>query len=121
MASAIMLGVLLALGPLLAAMLAPDQPTLRRAMALLALCGGGLATYAAAGWLLGAFGNRTNEEHQNSRLILDDRPYRFVHRRRHGAESVCTSSATRLPRSAVSSQKCARLLVASIHESRRRW
>ena len=56
MASAIMLGVLLALGPRLAAMLAPDQPTLRRAMALLALCGGGLATYGAAGWLLGAFG-----------------------------------------------------------------
>jgi putative peptidoglycan lipid II flippase len=56
MASAIMLGVLLALGPLLAAMLAPDQPTLRRAMALLMLCGGGLATYSAAGGLLGAFG-----------------------------------------------------------------
>lgn len=56
LASGIMLAALAGLEQGLAGWLAPDQPAFRRTMALAALCGGGLATYGAAGWLLGAFG-----------------------------------------------------------------
>ena len=55
-ASALMLGVLLGLSSVLAAMLAPGEPTLWRVVALLILCGGGVVAYGCAGWLLGAFG-----------------------------------------------------------------
>ena len=40
----------------LLASLAPDQPVFHRIGALGLLCFGGLAAYALAGWLLGAFG-----------------------------------------------------------------
>ena len=56
LASGIMLAALAWLEHGLAGLLAADQPALRRIIALTVLCGGGLASYGAAGWLLGAFG-----------------------------------------------------------------
>ncbi|HEY5796674.1 MAG TPA: murein biosynthesis integral membrane protein MurJ [Bosea sp. (in: a-proteobacteria)] len=56
LASGIMLATIAWLEHGLAGWIGPDQPTLHRIMALAILCGGGLASYGAAGWLLGAFG-----------------------------------------------------------------
>ena len=55
-ASFVMLGVLLWLHGLLAGPLAPDRPIVQRVGALGLLCLSGLAAYAAAGWVTGAFG-----------------------------------------------------------------
>lgn len=55
-ASLLMLGALLWLHALLAAPLAHDRPLLQRVVALGLLCLAGLAAYAAAGWIMGAFG-----------------------------------------------------------------
>ncbi|MCO5090486.1 murein biosynthesis integral membrane protein MurJ [Bosea sp. (in: a-proteobacteria)] len=55
-ASAIMLAVLALLMALLAGPLAVDRPVLHRVGALGLICLGGLASYGAAGWMLGAFG-----------------------------------------------------------------
>ena len=56
LASGIMLATLAWLEHGLNGWIGPDQPTLHRIMALAVLCGGGLASYGAAGWLMGAFG-----------------------------------------------------------------
>lgn len=58
LASLLMLGVLSWLEKHLAPGLTQDQPTIWRAATLLVLCGAGLAAYATAGWLLGAFAPR---------------------------------------------------------------
>ncbi|MGX5735256.1 murein biosynthesis integral membrane protein MurJ [Bosea thiooxidans] len=55
-ASLLMLAALVWLHGLLASPLAPDRPILQRVGGLGLLCLGGLAAYAAAGWVLGAFG-----------------------------------------------------------------
>lgn len=57
LASGAMLGGIAWLEPRLATSLAADQPTIWRAGALMALCGGGAAIYGAVGSLLGAFGS----------------------------------------------------------------
>lgn len=56
-ASAVMLAVLAFLLPLLAASLTPEQAAFHRIGALALLCAAGLASYAAAAGLLGAFGS----------------------------------------------------------------
>lgn len=55
-ASVAMLAALLPALGLLGDAMAAGQPILRRIAALTALCGGGLAVYAIAGWAFGAFG-----------------------------------------------------------------